>query len=115
MAIQNVKDYKGLKENMNRIGLRSKVEDRGRKVVIYYFDKEMNENKAVVLIHLASEKYYPMCFNIDSYVAYRKRYAEAKPKKFKNRTVQDDVETLYRSIATYYLNAKKIVDNQKEQ
>lgn len=41
-------------ENMNHIGLRSKVEDRGRKVVIYYFDKEMNENKAVVLIYLAS-------------------------------------------------------------
>lgn len=115
MPIQNVKSYKALMENMNYIGLRSKVEDRGRKVVIYYFDKEMNENKAVVLIYLASEKYYPMCFNIDSYVAYRKRYAEAKPKKFKNRTVQDDVETLYRSIATYYLNAKKLVDNQKEQ
>lgn len=115
MEIQNVTSYKALMENMNRIGLRSEVEDRGRKVVIYYFDKEMNESKVVVLIYLASEKYYPMCFNIDSYVAYRKRYAEAKPKKFKNRTVQDDVETLYRSIATYYLNAKKLVDNQKEQ
>lgn len=115
MAIQNVKSYKALVENLNHLGLQSKVQDRGRKVVIYFYDEEIRENKAVVLIYLASEKYYPMCFNIDSYVAYRKRYAEAKPKKFKNRTVQDDVETLYRSIATYYLNAKKLVDNQKEQ
>ena len=115
MAIQNVTSYKALVENLNHLGLRSEVEDRGTKVIIYYYDEEIRENKAVALIYLASEKYYPTCINADSYVAHRKKLVEAKPKRFKNRTVQDDVETLYRSIATYYLNVKKLVDDKKEQ
>lgn len=91
------------------MGIRGKVIDRGNTAILYCYDEASNTEKAITIIRLNDEKYYPLSFNFEPFIKQRIAYAKNNPEKFTKWNIDQDINKIMKKATHYYLNAKGLL------